>query len=539
MTTTSANAASPIELDVLVVGAGFSGLYLLHRLRSSGYRVRVMEAGGDVGGTWYWNRYPGARCDVESMDYSYSFDDGLQQEWEWTERFPTQPEILRYLNHVADRFNLRPDIQFDTRVVAAAFDEIAGRWRVVTDRGDVFDSQFVVMASGCLSNAKLPEIPGLDTFRGNLYHTGTWPKDGVDFTGYRVGVIGTGSSGTQAIPLIAQQAAELTVLQRTPSFVMPARNAPLDPQFVADIKGRYPAYREQARQTPGGHMRKLNDESAIEAPENERLARYEALWQVGGPDILGAYGDLLRNQDSNDTLAEFLRSKIRQIVTDPVVAENLIPRGYPVGAKRMCIGTDYYETFNRSNVKLLNLREDPIVEIVPTGVRTESGVHEFDSLVMATGYDAITGAILAVDIRGRGGAPLADAWAAGPRTYLGVTVAGFPNLFLVTGPGSPSVLSNVVVSIEQHVEWICDHLDYLRDNGLRITEAEIGAQEEWVEHVNQVASRTLYNKGNSWYLGANVPGKPRIFMPYAGGVGAYRRHATDIAQQKYPGLVTA
>jgi len=527
------------DFDAVVVGAGFAGLYMLHRLRNAGFTVRVYEAGAGVGGTWYWNRYPGARCDVESLEYSYSFSEELQQEWEWTERFATQPEIMRYLNHVADRFDLRPDIQLNTTVVSAIFDDEELLWTVGLSDGTSVTTRFVIMASGCLSAARIPSFPGLDEYRGRTLHTGDWPKDGVDFTGQRVGVIGTGSSGVQVIPLVAQEARELVVFQRTANFTMPARNAPLDRRTIEEVKANYPALRAQARVSRNGTLRVNYDEPAVTAPESLRRERYEFGWSRGGNDIVGSFNDLMVDQRANDTLANFLRDKIRHIVSDPDVATKLTSQPYPVGAKRMCLGTDYYETFNLDNVELVDLQSSPIERVTTNGIRTADREYQLDSIVFATGFDAMTGAILRVDIRGRDGRSLREDWADGPHTYLGLTSAGYPNLFFITGPGSPSVLSNVVVSIEQHVEWIGDHLEYLRKNNLATTEADVAAQDDWVAHVNEVASRTLMMKAASWYLGANVPGKPQVFMPYVGGVGTYRAICDEVADDDYRGFVLA
>ena len=526
------------DFDAVVVGAGFAGMYMLYRLRNCGLRTRVYEAGDGVGGTWYWNRYPGARCDVESMEYSYSFSPELQQEWQWTERFATQPEILRYLNHVADRFDLRPDIQLETMVTAAEYDDANETWIVTLQDGTRVTTQFFIMAAGCLSNARVPSFPGLDSYVGSTFHTGDWPADGVDLTGRRVGVIGTGSSGVQVIPEVANDAGELVVFQRTPNFTMPARNAPLTPEQIAEFKADYDELRERARHSPNGTLRKNYAESALAAPEEVRLERFEYGWQRGGNDIVGSFNDFIVNKAANDLLADFLRSKIRSIVSDPAVAESLTAQTYPVGAKRLCLGTDYYETFNRENVTLVDLRKTPVDTFTPRGIRTTEKEYELDAIIFATGFDAMTGSILRVDIRGRGGRSLRDDWAAGPHTYLGVACHGYPNLFLITGPGSPSVLSNVVVSIEQHVEWISDHLEYLGKNDLNTSEAEFRAQEDWVTHVNEVADRTLMPKAASWYMGANVPGKPRVFMPYLGGVGKYREICDEIAADDYRGFVT-
>ena len=524
------------DLDAVIVGAGFAGLYMLHRLRGLGLSARVYEAGDGIGGTWYWNRYPGARCDVESMDYSYSFSDELQQEWQWTERYASQPEILRYINHVADRFDLRRDVRLSTRVTAAVFDEATHRWAVSTDRGDRVSAQFCVMATGCLSAAQVPDFKGLETFEGAWYHTGNWPHEGVDFTGQRVGVIGTGSSAIQSIPLIARQAAHLFVFQRTPNFSIPARNAPLDPEYERRWKANYAEHRRQARESRVGFVVERNDLSALEVSAEERLREYESRWSRGGLGFNATFADLLTSKDANDTAAEFFRAKIRAAVRDPAVAETLSPRHYPVGTKRLCVDTDYYDTFNRDNVTLIDLRTAPIEAITPAGLRTRDEAYALDSLVFATGFDAMTGALLSIDIRGRAGQTLRHKWAEGPRTYLGLAVAGFPNLFAITGPGSPSVLSNMIVSIEQHVDWIADCLVYLREHDRTAIEATVAAEDTWVAHVNEVGNATLYPLANSWYMGANIPGKPRIFMPYIGGVGVYRQFCDDVAAKGYEGF---
>ncbi|MCZ8133300.1 MAG: NAD(P)/FAD-dependent oxidoreductase [Steroidobacteraceae bacterium] len=525
------------ELDAVVVGAGFSGMYMLHKLRGLGLKVRVIEAGENVGGTWYWNRYPGARCDVMSMEYCYSFDPQLEQEWEWTERYPSQPEILRYLDHVADRLDLRRDITFRTRVTSAHYDEGANRWTVTTDAGETFSARFCVMATGCLSTTRKPPFEGVDAFRGRTFHTGEWPHEPVDFTGRRVGVIGTGSSGIQVVPVVAQQAAKLHVFQRTPNFSIPAHNGPLDPDFVKQFKSRYPAHRAEARVSLFGVPWAIDMNSALGVPPEERQRKYEAAWAQGGATpMLVAYVDLLANEQANETAAEFVRQKIREIVKDPKTAELLTPRDHPLGTKRICVDTDYYATFNRPNVELVDVRSAPIVRFTATGLETAAAAYELDDVIFATGYDAMTGTLLRIDVRGRGGVSLRDKWADGPKTYLGLSVAGFPNLFTITGPGSPSVLSNVVVSIEQHVEWTADCIAWLRQEGYATIEATPEAEEKWVAHVNEVADTTLFPKANSWYTGANIPGKPRVFMPYVGGVGPYREICDGVAKKGYEGF---
>jgi cyclohexanone monooxygenase len=532
----SAGPSQISDFDAVIVGAGFAGLYVLYRLRGLGLSARVFEAGGGIGGTWYWNRYPGARCDVESMDYSYSFCDELQQEWHWTERYASQPEILTYVEHVADRFDLRRDIQLETRVTAARFDEAANRWQIETDRGDHVSARFCIMATGCLSSAQVPAFPGLESFAGTTYHTGHWPHSEVDFSGQRVGVIGTGSSAIQSIPIIARQAASLVVFQRTPNFTVPARNAPLDPEDERRVKADYAEFRRRARESRVGFVVPVNNQSALAVPAEERQREYEMRWQRGGLGFAAAYTDLLTRKEANDTAAEFFRAKIRATVRDAAVAEALLPKDYPLGTKRICVDTDYYDTFNRENVTLVDLHREPIEAITPRGVRTRTTEYEFDSIVFATGFDAMTGALLNIDIRGRGDSTLRHKWADGPRTYLGIAIAGFPNLFTITGPGSPSVISNMMVSIEQHVDWIADCLAHLRAGDLETIEATAEAEDAWVAHVNEVANATLYPLAKSWYTGANIPGKPRIFMPYVGGVGVYRKHCNDIAARNYEGF---
>jgi cation diffusion facilitator CzcD-associated flavoprotein CzcO len=529
------------EFDVVIVGAGFAGLYMAYRTRELGLSTLVLEAGGGVGGTWYWNRYPGARCDVESMQYSYQFSEELEQEWEWTERYAGQPEILRYLEYVADRFDLWPLIQFDTRVTEATFEygfeDGSGRWTVRTGQLDEFGAQFVIMATGCLSAANVPEFPGAETFAGPTYHTGRWPHEGVDFTGMRVGVIGTGSSGVQAIPVIAQQARDLVVLQRTATYSVPAHNGPIDRSEQLEIKAHYGAFRAANSRmlTAIGERRPRNDLPALSVSPEERQAEYEARWRDGGLPFLGAFADLLVNPEANDTAAGFVRDQIRRIVHDPRTAERLCP-DQVIGCKRMCVDTNYYETFNLPHVHLIDLRESPIEAITDSGIQTEGAHYEVDAIVYATGFDAMTGALTRIDIRGRDGIALRDAWAAGPRTYLGLGVAGFPNLFTISGPGSPSVLTNMIVSIEQHVEWIAACIAHLRDHGYRQIEPSRDAQAAWVEFVNQIADFTLFPTCNSWYLGANVPGKSRVFMPYV-GFPSYVEKCEEVTGRDYEGFV--
>jgi cyclohexanone monooxygenase len=499
--------------------------------------VRVYEQGGDVGGTWYWNRYPGARCDVESMQYSYSFSDELQQAWDWSERYAPQPEILKYANHVADRFNLRSDIQLNTRVDQAVFDEAANSWSVTISDGKSVTAKHVVLATGCLSNARMPDIKGLADFKGRVYHTGHWPHEPVDFKGERVGVIGTGSSAIQSVPVIAEQASHLTVFQRTANFSIPARNALLTAEERQAFRSNYPEIRRIAREEmKNGIVQEVPDRGALDDGNNERRAKYEQRWSRGGLTFMGVYNNLALDKAANDTAANFVREKIAEIVKDPHTAKLLQPSNHPIGSKRICIDSDYFATFNRPNVTLVDIRSNPIEEILPNAVRTAGKDYEVDALVLATGFDAMTGSVAKIDIRGRNGQTLNQKWAEGPKTYLGLMSASFPNLFIVTGPGSPSVLSNMIVSIEQHVDWITDCIAYMRDRDLDTIEATKQAEDKWVAHVNEVAQGTLYPQANSWYMGANIPGKPQIFMPYIGGVGVYRQICNDVAAKGYEGF---
>ena len=525
-------------LDAVIVGAGFAGMFTLHRMRRSGFNAHVFEAGDNVGGTWYWNRYPGARCDVESMEYSYSFDADLQQEWQWSERYATQPEILEYANHVADRFDLRDDITFNSRILAAEFLEDENLWLVSTDQGLSVKARFCIMATGCLSSVNQPEFEGISDFIGDTYHTGKWPHEGVDFTGKTVGIIGTGSSAIQSIPLIAEQAKHLTVFQRTANFSIPAHNQDLDPAFINTIKQEYEAFRAENRQMFGGFgaRRTAYEDSVWDADDELRDKRFEERWALGGLGFLRAFGDLGMSLEANDIAAEFVRQKIREIVKDKEVAEALCPDGV-IGCKRLCVDTNYYATFNRDNVSLVNIKNDPIERLTEKGLRTGGVEYEFDAIIFATGFDAMTGTLLRIDITGKSGITLQEKWAAGPRTYLGLSIAGFPNLFTISGPGSPSVLSNMIVTIEQHVNWIMDCLEHLREQGVATIEAETGAEDTWVNQGNELADMTLMPRCNSWYLGANVPGKPRIFMPYVGGLPLYAETCERVAANDYEGFI--
>jgi cation diffusion facilitator CzcD-associated flavoprotein CzcO len=526
------------QLDAVVIGAGFAGLCALYKLRDvMGMAVQVYETGDGVGGTWFWNRYPGARCDSESYYYCFSFDDELAQEWEWSGKYPEQPEIERYLNHVADRFDMRRDIQLRTRVTSAHFDDAENRWEVCTEHGERVTAHYLITAVGCLSAANLPDIPGRDSFEGESYHTSAWPKEGVDFTGKRVGLIGTGSTGIQATPVIAAEADHLTVFQRTPNFSVPARHAAFLAKDQAEIKKNYPAIFARTRESPAGFPYFPIERETMSVSAEERQEILEGLWEEGGFKFLwGGFSDLLIDPTANEFASEFIRNKIRGIVKDPETAELLCPKDHPYGSKRPPIDTDYYVTFNRENVSLVDIRSAPIEEITPTGLRTKHAEYEFDVIVFATGFDAMTGSLLRIDIRGAGGLRLADAWAEGPRTYLGLQVAGFPNLFTITGPGSPSVLVNMPVAIEHHVDWISECLERMREQGKTRVEATEDAQDAWVEHVAEVSKESLMSQANSWYVGANIPGKPRVVMPYTGGQPMYRERCDAVVDADYEGF---
>ncbi len=526
------------ELDAVVIGAGFSGLFMNHRLRDTlGLDVQVIEAGSDVGGTWYWNRYPGARCDSEAYMYCFGFDRDLMQQWEWSGKYPEQPEILRYLGHVADRFDLRRNTSFNTRVRSAHFHEESNRWDVETDAGERYRSRFVITAIGCLSTGQIPDFRGRDTFTGEAYHTGAWPHEGVDFAGKKVAVIGTGSSGVQSIPVIARQADHLTVFQRTPQYMIPARHGNVDKAVLDEIKKEYDTIYDKARHSTGGFPYDVQDRSAFDVEDAERRRILEEGWEMGGFKFMfSTFSDLRTSLTASELAGEFIRGKIRETVNDPELAQKLLPLDHPFGSKRILIDTDYFETYNRDNVELVDINAEPIVEITETGITAGDTHHDVDVIVYATGFDAMTGSFNRIDIRGLDGQRLKDKWAAGPRTYLGLTSAGFPNLFMITGPGSPSVLSNMPISIEQHVEMISGIVSHLDRNELELIEAEVRAEDAWVEHVNEVAEPTMFMHANSWYLGANIPGKPRVFMPYAGGVGAYRQHCDKVVANGYEGF---
>ena len=531
-------SATGKDFDVIIIGAGFAGMYMLHRMREMGLKSIVFEAGDGVGGTWYWNRYPGARCDVESVQYSYQFDKELEQEWTWSEKYSPQPEILKYANHVADRFKLRKDIRFSTRITSSNYDEKKAEWEVVAEQGDTYRSNFCIFATGCLSSYNLPKFEGIEDFSGATYHTGQWPHEGVDFSGLRVGVIGTGSSAIQSIPEIAKQAKHLTVFQRTANYTIPARNAKLTEDYVRAVKDDYTGLRERARQKPAGYDIPLNPQSVLEVTEEEFKSEFQARWEKGGTQFLGAYGDLLLKAEANEKAAKFVKDMIRDTVDDPDVAELLCPTNI-IGCKRLCVDTDYYKTYNRPNVKLVDVSQKPIDKITSSGVAHQGIEYEFDAIVFATGFDAMTGALFNIDIRGREGRSLKEKWNGGPQTYLGLTTNGFPNMFTITGPGSPSVLTNMLPSIEQHVNFISDCISYMREHGHSKIEPELNAELDWGLHVNEVADLSLRSTCASWYVGANVPGKPRVFTPYIGGFPRYVERCKSVVANGYEGFSLA
>lgn len=525
-----------MRLDALVIGAGFGGMYAVHRARAMGLSVHGIEAGDDVGGTWYWNRYPGARCDVMSIDYSYSFSDEIQQEWTWSEQFAAQPEILAYARFVADRIDIRKDFSFGTRATVVEYDDQASLWRITTDRGDRYEATYCLMATGPLSVPKAVDIPGASSFKGELYLSGKWPHRPIDFAGKRVAVIGTGSSGIQIVPVVAEQAEHLYVFQRTPSFTLPMRNRKLDDAFVAHIKHHYPQLRAVARHSLTGGVRPITSRPVFSISPEERQQLMEDAWAHSGLAFLGLFSDLLVNREANEVVAEFVRGKIAEIVEDPDTARRLTPRGYPIFARRPCLDSGYYESFNRDNVTLKDCLEEPILEITERGLRTRSGEVEVDIIIAATGYDALTGAMLSIDIKGKGGRSLADKWADGGRSYLGLLMEGFPNLFIIAGPNGPSALANFILLNEQNVDWVCDVIEHMRLNGLRAVEADLDAETRWMDKVRQLGAQSLYPTANTWYMGANVPGKPRNFPVYIGGFGRYREICSDVAAEGYRGI---
>lgn len=524
------------QVDIVVIGAGFAGLRALYTLRALGKKVLVLEAAPDVGGVWYHNGYPGARCDVESYDYSYRFSPELEQEWRWSERYATQPEILRYINHVADRFDLRKDIRFNSRMKRASYDEAAKRWAVTTEDGLEISAQYFVLAVGQLSTTKAPDYPGQSSFKGEIIHSGVWPRHEVEFEGKRVAIIGTGSSGMQMTPVIAKKAAHLTVFQRTPNYSVPASNAPVSDEEDRQVKANYRARREQALNSPTGLGFVPNKKSALEATPEEREAVYEAAWHRLGFGFALAYHDLLLSKEANDTAAEFVRRKLASVIDKPELREKLIPKDHPFAARRPSVDSGYFQAFNRDNVELADVREFPILEFTPEGIRTTAKQHEFDIIIFATGFDAMTGSLLKPEIVGRGGLTLKQKWKNGPVTQLGVAVSGFPNMLIVVGPGSPSLLSNVLLSTEEQIDWLASLISKMDSEDVAEFEAKPAAEQAWVEHVNEKARQTIYMMTDSYYNGAEMPGKPRVFLPYSGGVRGYRRLLQQCAAEGYTGF---
>jgi cation diffusion facilitator CzcD-associated flavoprotein CzcO len=535
--TTAAAQGRIAYYDAVVIGAGFGGLYALHHLRTMGLSVRVYDGASGVGGTWWWNRYPGARVDFPgSPFYCYTFSEELMQEWDWAETQPDQASVLAYLEYVADRFALRRDIQLKTWVHDARYDEAAQRWLIDTSTGERVSTQFLICAVGTLSAAFQPDIPGLDTFAGECYHTGRWPRESVSFAGKRVGVIGTGSSGVQAIPEIAREARHLTVFQRTPQYSIPARNRPVDPEMIRQARENWAALREKMNTSPLGSPFDVTDRLAISDTPEQRQARYEELWQQGGLHLLfSSYADIMTDKAANRTLADFVRGKIREVVRDPKTAAKLMP-DYYLGTKRQLLDNGYFETFNRDNVTLVDLRDDPMQEITPTGVHTATGAHPLDMIVLATGFDAMTGALLRLNPKGRGGLSLAEKWRTRFDSYLGITIADFPNLFMIHGPGSPSVLFNMPLGAERESTWIGDCIRYLRDRDLGAIEPTPEAEQNWDREVSDIANTTLYPLTDSWYTGANIPGKPRQFCVHLGGP-LYFQRISEVAAHGYEGFI--
>ncbi|WP_051236406.1 flavin-containing monooxygenase [Ottowia thiooxydans] len=530
--------APEVDVDALIVGAGFAGLLALYKLRQAGFTVLALEASESIGGVWNWNRYPGARCDVESMQYSYSFSEELQQTWEWSERYATQPEILRYIEHVADRFDLNRHIQLNTRVVSATYQAHENAWQIQTNEGQEIRARFCIMATGCLSAARMPEFPGKEKFKGDILHTGHWPKSGYDFTGKNVAVIGTGSSGIQAIPMIAKTANSLTVLQRTATYSVPARNRMLDETEKRAWKENYAQLRETARYAPSGTLYEFGERKAEETPLQDQTDEFEKRWAKGGPGFLRAFSDISSSQIANKAAGDFIRAKIADIVKDPEKRSLLTPATtLPVGSKRICVDTGYFETFNRENVDLIDIRNDPIKGIEENGLSTKKRKLDLDCIVFATGFDVIVGSLMKIDIKGLAGRTLREKWKNGPGTYLGLMVAGFPNLFLVTGPGSPSVLTNMMVSIEQHIEWITACVESMRRQGNDYIDPDEAAESKWMDDANSLAETMPFLRANSWYMASPESGSsPRRFMLYSGGVGKYREICEQVAQQNYPGF---
>lgn len=524
------------RLDAVVVGAGFGGMYMVHKLRQAGLSVVGVEAGGNVGGVWFWNRYPGARCDLMCIDYSYGFSSEIEQEWSWPEQFAHQQDILAYANFVADKLDLRKDFKFNTRVTGAAWDDDACLWNINLENGEILEAKYFVMASGPLSVPRDNEFEGLKSYRGELYRSGRWPQHAVSYSGKRVGVIGVGSTGVQIVPVVAQEAAELYVFQRTPSFSMPMRNAKITPEYDAEIKRNYPGMRAAARNSLVGGVRPSITRPFFSLPPDQRRDLMEDSWKRGGHAFLGTFSDLMTNPEANEQVAEFVRNKISDVVKDPATAEALKPRDYPIFARRPCLDTDYYETFNEPHVHLVDCKKEPIERLTEKGVKTQSREIELDVVILATGYDGLTGAMLAFDIRGRQGASLKEKWKGGPVSYLGLAMAGFPNLFMLCGANGPSALANIITLNEQNADWICDVVAHMRKNDLTTVEATEKAEAEWMDTVRSLAKLTLMSKASTWYTGTNVEGKARGLTMYTGGYRTYRETCEAMVRDGFRGL---
>ena len=532
----SSDAKRP-HLDVIIVGAGFGGLYAVYKFREMGLKIAAFEAGGDVGGVWYWNRYPGARVDLPSIDYSYSFSREVEQEWTWSEEFASQPELLAYFNFVADRLDLRKHYQFNTRIVSAVWDAARKLWSVTTDRGETVEATYCVMATGPLSVPRDPDIPGIERYTGELLRAGRWPHHPVSYDGKRVGVIGTGSTGIQVVQEVGRQAGELHVFQRTPSFTMPMRNQKLDPDYVTEVKRNYVGIREVARNSPNGGVRPWTTRAFFSVTPSRRRELLEDAWKAGGLAMLGTFTDLLSNEEANEHVAEFVRDKINGVVADPVTAEQLKPRGYPIFARRPCLDTGYYETFNRPNVHLIDCTTDPIVEITAQGVRTQGCETALDMLIFATGYDGLTGALTAFDVVGRNGRSVNEKWKGGARSHLGLMMEGFPNLFMTTGPNGPAALANIVRISENDVDWIASAITHMADHGLDTIEPTRRAEDDWMDLVFRLAERSLLTKAKTWYVGTNVKDKAQGLSLFTGGFPKYREYCAAAIQNGYRDFV--
>lgn len=536
MTVKNGHTSNP---DVIVIGAGFSGLYMVHALTKSGFRVQAFEAAPDVGGTWYWNRYPGARCDSESLTYCYTFDEELCQDWTWTDRYPAGPEVLAYLQHVAERFKLRQHFKFNAKILSATYKEDTRRWEVTTTSGESVSAKFFISAVGNLSVPATPAVPGIEDYKGRWVHTGAWPDEPIDFTNKRVAVIGTGSSGIQISQSIAKTAGHLTVFQRTPTYTIPLRNMPLDPDIQRLWKSKYPDLIKTVRYSDGGLPFYVGTKSLKNANPEEQRKGLQAGWNLGGFRFMfGIFNDIGSDHDANKVAADFVREQVDAIVKDPSTAALLKPTSYPLGAKRIPLQTDYYEIFNQGNVDLVDLLKNPITQMTANGLIAGSTEHEFDLVVFATGFEAVTGPLVHIDITGKNGQKLKNVWEDGPYSYLGLATPGFPNMFTVAGPGGPGLISNVPPTLEQHVEWVSGCINYLRDHKVDEIEASESSADEWIRHVHAEAKKTMYPYApRSWYDGSSLTGKTRPFPIYTGGFGNYRKICDNVAADDYHGFI--